>query len=335
MIVLKGLLLPLLRSSSIGLFVPTKIGIADFPQIELTSAGEKRQKIPSVTPVRKSALAICPTTVPRIPATNLNTLGADINPGNIIEAGSQSNSSVVQSRKLVECYSEAECYDHDQVVSSDMRDRDVREPRVHTFDQRNGVSSSFHYVSTHIKVKPTVWESLPVYAIKGSLKRCLNFWQSFTNDHWVLSVVRDGWEIPFERQPPGFCLKNNLSARKEKDFVELSILEFLKNDIIMILNEKPKYVNPLSVAIQSNGKKRFILDASFLNLFIPRQHFKLEDWSTAIEYAERDGYAWTFDLKKGYFHVDLHPNSYQYTCFAWNFQGVELYFCFKVMCFGI
>ncbi len=38
------------------------------------------------------------------------------------------------------------------------------------FDQRYDSFSSFSSVSTHIKVKPTVWESLPVLASKAVLK---------------------------------------------------------------------------------------------------------------------------------------------------------------------
>lgn len=40
-------------------------------------------------------------------------------------------------------------------------------------------------------------------------------------------------------------------------------------------------MNPLSVAVQSTGKKRLILDLSKLNLYIKKDKVKFEDWRVA------------------------------------------------------
>ena len=42
-----------------------------------------------------------------------------------------------------------------------------------------------------------------------------------------------------------------------------------------------------------------------------------------------------FDLKSGYHHVDIHQSCWKYLGFRWNNEGVETYFVFKVLPFGL
>ena len=73
---------------------------------------------------------------------------------------------------------------------------------------------------------------------------------------------------------------------------------------------KPYIVSPFSVATNSSGKKRLILDLSILNLFVRKYKVKFEDWNLAVEYFQENCYMlmFKFDLKSGYFHADIPPS---------------------------
>ena len=70
----------------------------------------------------------------------------------------------------------------------------------------------------------------------------------------------------------------------------------------------PHVVNPLSVSIQSSGKKRLILDLRHVNHFIWKQKFRCEDWRVLLSYVNKGDYLFSFDLKSGYHHIDIFPD---------------------------
>ena len=45
---------------------------------------------------------------------------------------------------------------------------------------------------------------------------------------------------------------------------------------------------------------------------------------------EKGDKAFTFDLKTGYHHVDIHQSYWKYLGFSWDIEGVQTYFIFKV-----
>ena len=67
----------------------------------------------------------------------------------------------------------------------------------------------------------------------------------------------------------------------------------------------PWVVNPLSVSVQANGKKRLIVDLRYINKFLHKMHIKYEDWKTAMSYFVQGADMFSFDLKSGYHHVKI------------------------------
>ena len=63
------------------------------------------------------------------------------------------------------------------------------------------------------------------------------------------------------------------------------------------MSYKPVVVNPLSVSVQLNGKKRLILDLRYVNHFIKRLRIKYDDWKIASLMFRKNGYMFSFDLK--------------------------------------
>uniref|UniRef100_A0A1X7VUB7 CCHC-type domain-containing protein n=1 Tax=Amphimedon queenslandica TaxID=400682 RepID=A0A1X7VUB7_AMPQE len=59
--------------------------------------------------------------------------------------------------------------------------------------------------------------------------------------------------------------------------------------------------------------------------------FKYEDFRTALDYFEEDAYLFTFDLKSGYHHIDIHVEHQSYLGFQWKDQ----FYVFTVLPFGL
>ena len=104
------------------------------------------------------------------------------------------------------------------------------------------------------------------YSVKGRLKASIEFWHFIGAPKFILDIISDGYKIPFITTPPPVHLKNNGSALEHSDFVNGAILELLQDNRIQELIVPPEIINPLTVSVQSSGKKRLILD---LRTFAP------------------------------------------------------------------
>ena len=100
---------------------------------------------------------------------------------------------------------------------------------------------------------------------------------------FILSIVRDGYKIPFVTLPPPKVSPNNHSAVTHSHFVSEAICDLLRTNCVEILDHKLDIVNPLSVSIQPSGKKRLILDLRHVNLYVLKRKFRCEDVSVALQ----------------------------------------------------
>ena len=109
--------------------------------------------------------------------------------------------------------------------------------------------------------------------------------------------------LPFISFPEPAVFKNNSWSISHADFVEDAIRDLVESGRVLHIKVPPRVVNPLSVSVQHNGKKRLILDLRYVNKFLRKMHVKYEDWKTAMSYFARRAYMFSFDLKSGYHHV--------------------------------
>ena len=93
----------------------------------------------------------------------------------------------------------------------------------------------------------------------GSLKNHIQFWRSIGTSQFILVVIDEGYCIPFYSTPPPSFLSNNKSALAHPSFVDEAISELLLTYRVFETDIIPCNVNPLSVSIQSSGKKCLIL----------------------------------------------------------------------------
>ncbi len=144
---------------------------------------------------------------------------------------------------------------------------------------------------------------------------------------WILSLVP--------------CIKYtlhwlNASARQHQSFVNEAITELLTQNCIEEIERCPSIVNPLSVSIQSSGKKRLILDLRHVNKYVYKQKFKCEDIKSIIQLFDKGFYMFKFDLKSAFHHIEINEGHRKFLSFAWDFgrSGIR-YFQFCVLPFGL
>ena len=121
-------------------------------------------------------------------------------------------------------------------------------------------------------------------AVKGSLRRNLDFWAHIGAPKFILSVIANGYRLPFQCTLVCISLNNNKSALKFKVFVEEAIKELLLTNRVVEKSNPPYVVNPLSVSVQVNGKKRLILDLRHVNKYLIKRKVKYEDWKVALAF---------------------------------------------------
>ena len=93
---------------------------------------------------------------------------------------------------------------------------------------------------------------------------------------FILRVSDNGYAIPFITFPQNAFFDNH-SALMHADFVLEAIHELILSGSFVQVSSPPHVVNPLSVSIQSCGKKRLILDLGHVNKHIWKEKFKFED----------------------------------------------------------
>ena len=81
---------------------------------------------------------------------------------------------------------------------------------------------------------------------------------------------------------------------------------------------------------------RLVLDLSrSVNPFVRKFKFKYESLPTLAVMFRDNFWFFTFDIESGYHHLDINYNCWKYLGFSWSTDGVEKYFVFRVLHFGL
>ena len=170
--------------------------------------------------------------------------------------------------------------------------------------------------------------------VKDKLKENIQYWRDIGTNSEVLHVIEHGYSIPFYSTPPEVHLKNNRSSLAHSEFVESEIFNLIATGRVKEVFEKPHVINPLTVSVEPT-KKRLILDCRHINKYILKNHVKFDDWKVMLDYVRKGGYMFKFDIKQGYHHIEIHPEFTTFLGFSWVIDGVERYFVYLVLAFGI
>ena len=118
---------------------------------------------------------------------------------------------------------------------------------------------------------------------------------------------------------------------KHTDFVDSAIQDLLDRGLIVTCEVQPTVVNPLTVSIHSNGKKRLILDLRVVNKHLWKHSVKYEDMRTATQHIKHNSSLFKFDIHSAYHHVDIFCPHTEYLGFSWLKDGVRIFYKFLVL----
>ena len=151
----------------------------------------------------------------------------------------------------------------------------------------------------------------------GRLAHFAEKWEEITDNKWVLSIVRNGFRIPFIKIPPLSSVPIRMSQ---------SSSPFLREEIENLLNkravervqnpETPGFYSRIFLVPKKNGKFRLILDLSLLNRYTEKQAFKMETVKSVRQAMRLNDWAVSIDLTDAYLHVPIHRQSRKYLRFV-------------------
>jgi hypothetical protein len=167
------------------------------------------------------------------------------------------------------------------------------------------------------------------------LKSNIEFWKCIDACQYIIDTIHDGYKIPFYSLPQQSFSTNNKSALQEDAFVQGAIMELLENGLISEQSTAFLITNPLSVSVNSTGKRRLMLDLREVNKHVWKQSVKYDDIRTALMYANQTSWCFKFDITSAYHHIDIFPDHRKYLGFSWKFDDQDRFFCFNVLPFGL
>lgn len=204
-------------------------------------------------------------------------------------------------------------------------------------DEYSVSNSSFEFDSERFTDSFFIYEQgLKEIIVKDRLKSHIDFWIGIGASGFILDTIQNGYKIPFYSVPEISILPNNRSALNESEFVQLAISDLLDRGLVEKCTQIPTVVNPLSVSVQSSGRKRLILDLRTVNVHVWKQSVKYEDLRLALMYLEKDSWMIKFDIHSAYHFLDIYYNHTQYLGFSFpDKDGNLCYYKFLVLPFGL
>ena len=157
---------------------------------------------------------------------------------------------------------------------------------------------------------------------KRNLAKNVSFWGYIKAPESVIVLIKFGYRIPFINTPKQAMFRNNRSAYLNQDFVSESILKLLRRGSAVEVSFTPHVVSPLSVAANSSGKLRLIIDLRYVNKHVFKEKIRFDDWRSFENYLQPNSFVFKFDLKQGYHHVDIFQDHQTFVGFSWKFDGV-------------
>ncbi|KAK3879905.1 hypothetical protein Pcinc_015549 [Petrolisthes cinctipes] len=182
---------------------------------------------------------------------------------------------------------------------------------------------------THLDRLPT---QLPV---RGCLARKLDEWIAIGAEAWVLTILNEGYKVPFATRPPvtfktvGFQ-SYSLTSEKSK-VLDSEVQLLLAKGAIEEAPATPGFYSHLFVVTKATGGFRPVPDLSSLNRYVTITQFRMDTVRTVMFAICSHDWMTAIDLEDTYFQIPIHPDSRKFLRFIWKGH----HFQFKALCFGL
>ena len=185
----------------------------------------------------------------------------------------------------------------------------------------------------HVPNVHSVAENPPVGC---RLHRFWETWLSLGSNPRVVSILKDGYNLPFKMRPPltrfPLIVSGYANPRRNK-FLKEALQSLITKQAVekVVVRASLAFYNRLFIVPKPNNKWRPILDLSKLNLFLHSETFKMETPETIRLSLQKGEWVTSLDFSDAYFHIPINPRSRKYLRFHLHGQTFQ----FRALPFGL
>ena len=171
--------------------------------------------------------------------------------------------------------------------------------------------------------------TLPV-RVGGCLAPHWRRWQAIEAETWVVTVLRDGYRVPFKDSPPplsrtpvSFPTYRAGSPRAQALRQEVEAM-LAKGALEIARDPGPGFYSRLFLVEKASGGWRPVIDLSHLNDFVQLTSFKMERVASVLLSVREGDFLASLDLKDAYFQILIHRSSRKLLRFMSGGDGLSV-----------
>ena len=156
--------------------------------------------------------------------------------------------------------------------------------------------------------------TLPV-RVGGCLSPHWRRWQAIGAESWVVTILRDGYRVPFKDSPPPLSRTPVSFPTYRAGFPRAQALRqkveamLAKGALEIARDPGPSFYSRLFLMEKASGGWRPVVDLSHLNEFVQLAPFKMETVASVLLSVRVGDFLASLDLKDAYFQIPIHPSS--------------------------
>ena len=178
--------------------------------------------------------------------------------------------------------------------------------------------------------------TLPV-RVGGCLAPHWRQWQAVGAETWVVTVLRDGYRVPFKDSPPplsrtpvSFPTYRAGSPRAQALRQEVEGM-LAKGALEIARDPGPGFYSRLFLVEKASGGWRPVIDLSHLNDFVQLTPFKMETVASVLLSVREGDFLASLNLKDAYFQIPIRGSSRKLL----RFMSEGTVYQFRALCFGL
>ena len=172
--------------------------------------------------------------------------------------------------------------------------------------------------------------------VGGCLAQHWRRWQAIEAETWVVTVLRDGYRVPFldstplSRTPVSFPTYRAGSPRTQDLRQEIEGM-LAKGTLEIARDPGPGFYSRLFLVEKVSGGWRPVIDLSHLNELVQLTPFKMETVASVLLSVREGDFLASLDLKDAYFQIPIHRSSRKLLRFTLEGTVHQL----QALCFGL
>ena len=167
---------------------------------------------------------------------------------------------------------------------------------------------------------PNVPNVVPSLAVGGRLQKFWQVWLSLGANPRVVSILQEGYKLPFKIRPPltrSPVIKSGYAHPDKSKALYQAVTDLINKLVVekVIIRSSLAFYNRLFLVPKPDQRWRPILDLSHLNLFLKPGTFKMETPETIRLSLQKGEWVTSLDFSDAYFHIPISQRSRKYLRF--------------------